>query len=152
MQARGRWHRSLDIRLAPQGIVSAVVPNDSAIASGALGIDLLTEPMRRAGVMEAIRTGRLMAQGPMLVEPEGVTALIMRLPIYIDNVNNPNEAFGCATCACARMRASAAPAASTQRPVLACCPLVPVLPLLVGGLTAGAECLWCCVRGCAMHS
>ena len=33
-------------------------------------------------------------QGPQTIEPKGVIVLVMRLPIFIDGVDDPMESFG----------------------------------------------------------
>jgi hypothetical protein len=52
------------------------------------------DPVRRASALETIKAGDLAVQGPVQLEPEGFVGLAMRMPIYINNVSDPREAFG----------------------------------------------------------
>lgn len=52
-----------------------------------------TDPARRAASLETIAKGKLTLQGPMMLR-QGYLGLIPRLPIFIDNVTDPNETFG----------------------------------------------------------
>lgn len=52
------------------------------------------DPDRKTTALESIRRRELTIQGPILLHPEGYLGLVMRLPIFISNVSNPNETFG----------------------------------------------------------
>ncbi|WP_416397230.1 response regulator [Allohahella sp. A8] len=73
------------LQLAPNGVVSYLWPE--ATNSPALGHDLLADPNRRMVATKAIQTGEMWIAGPLELL-QGGTALIGRLPVFVDNRNS----------------------------------------------------------------
>ncbi|GBF89307.1 hypothetical protein Rsub_02184 [Raphidocelis subcapitata] len=91
--ARGNAsHGGVRLRLAPGGVVRLAAPANES--RGVLGLDLLKDPLRRAAALEGIRRRQMTVQGPIPMKEEGFVGLVMRLPIFIENVTNPEETFG----------------------------------------------------------
>jgi sensor domain CHASE-containing protein len=51
------------------------------------------DPERRQAALETIQRGALTLQGPMMLK-QGFIGVVPRLPIFIENVTDPNERFG----------------------------------------------------------
>lgn len=66
---------------------------------------VLADPERRGAALETIQKGVLTLQGPMVLK-QGWVGVVPRLPIFVENVTDPNERFGCAP-APRRLRAGA---------------------------------------------
>ena len=52
------------------------------------------EPDRRNASLDAIDRGNLTMQGPLRL-PTGEHVMLFRMPIFVPNVADPNETFGC---------------------------------------------------------
>lgn len=81
------------LRLAPQGVITMAFPRSNA-QSQLIGLNLLTDHVRRAATLETIRRKEVTIQGPIMLKQEGFVGIVMRIPIYVSNVTNPNETFG----------------------------------------------------------
>ncbi|GBG00256.1 hypothetical protein Rsub_12900 [Raphidocelis subcapitata] len=79
------------LQLTPQGVVRSFYPLPGNEA--ALNHDLLRDPDRRQAALETIQRGVMTLQGPLMLK-QGWLGLVPRLPIFIENVTNPNETFG----------------------------------------------------------
>ncbi|KAI8475398.1 MAG: kinase-like domain-containing protein [Monoraphidium minutum] len=80
------------LRLAPQALVTLAYPMSGG--QNLIGLNLLEDPIRRAATLETIRRREITLQGPILLEQEGFVGLVMRIPIFVANVTDPNETFG----------------------------------------------------------
>lgn len=79
------------LRLAPQGVLTMAEPLRSR---DLLGLNLLKDPVRRAASLETIKRREVTIQGPIPLQQEGFVGLVMRIPIFIRNVTDPNDTFG----------------------------------------------------------
>ena len=53
----------------------------------------LPDPTRRQAALETIERNMITLQGPMVLK-QGFMGVVPRLPIFVENVTNPNETFG----------------------------------------------------------
>ncbi|ADI83876.2 sensor histidine kinase [Geobacter sulfurreducens] len=77
--------------LAPQGVVSAVYPlagNEKAI-----GFNLLNDPTQRTEALHAISSRSLTLAGPLELK-QGGTALVGRLPVFLETEAGPERFWG----------------------------------------------------------
>ncbi|KIZ04181.1 hypothetical protein MNEG_3785, partial [Monoraphidium neglectum] len=79
------------LQATPQAVVRSFYP--IAGNEAAMGHDLLRDPERRQAALETIQRGALTLQGPMMLK-QGFIGVVPRLPIFIENVTDPNERFG----------------------------------------------------------
>jgi hypothetical protein len=52
------------------------------------------DPVRRPSSLETIRRREFAVQGPILLQPEGFEGLLLRLPVFLPGVEDPQETWG----------------------------------------------------------
>lgn len=85
------YPRTVTLSLAPGGVIRRIVPAGGAL--GAIGGDLLKDPVHRQESALARDTGRMALAGPIDL-PSGARGVVGRLPIYLDDGRGGRRFWG----------------------------------------------------------